>query len=289
MTLEKEIKKTGVPVDIYEGIFSKIEKETITEETDSENQGNNDDSIILESKENEKVKNEVFKNLFDVMKKEIKKPLMNNFLIFFIAVVGIVGYAHQIDSQIGYNKMIESQNKSQKVVNGLLYNLSENNNLEQIANNIYLGMKENGWEPLVKISNREMFVFELEMGGEFIIKKNEDFMNTKFHVQISKFSEPMLKALLIQLEPDKIGGTKIFIRNKILDRSRNTISFDLDKIGSNSISIDNLPIPNLPPIQSPLIPQLKVEPQVMTSPVSPALENELNKINEKINKLNDKK
>lgn len=282
MQLEKDTGKSEEPLNIYEELFSKknVEQpieENLEKETSPEVQGVK--PIVQEIAPSFTDKKQTF--LDKIKEKSIKmnmKYLVTGLLVGIIANISIYHY-----------QTMELQNNSQKLVTGLLYNLSENNNLEQIASNIYLGMKENGWEPTVKMSNGNIFVFELDKGAEFTITKSEDLISTKFHVQVSNFSNAMVKALLIQLEPSKIGGTKNFINNKKFDPKTNTISFDLDKIGAGMLPNFNNPI-YLPPLPTPVIPNAMpapkvpaLDPQIISIPVSPDLDKSINKDNKNSN------
>lgn len=282
MPLEKDTGKPEEPLNIYEELFSKksveepIEK-TLEKEISPEVQGVK--PIVQEIKPLFTDKKQTFLDKVKEQSKKLNmKYLVTGLLVGIIANISIYHY-----------QAMELQNNSQKLVTGLLYNLSENNNLEQIASNIYLGMKENGWEPTVKMSNGNIFVFELDKGAEFTITKSEDLISTKFHVQVTNFSNAMVKALLIQLEPSKIGGTKNFINNKKFDPKTNTISFDLDKIGAGILPNFNNPI-YLPPLPSPSIPYNMptpkvpaLDPQIISIPVSPYLDKTINKENKNSN------
>lgn len=183
-----------------------------------------------------------------------------------------------VNISMSHYQAINTQHLSQKFATGLMYNLSETNDLEQIAKNIYLGMKENGWEPKIKVSNANIFVFELDNGGEFTITKNQDMGSTKFHVEISDFSRTMIKALMIQLEPTKIGGTKNFITSKRYDAAQNKVSFDLEKVGQGLLPTFEGPLtlPSLPSLTK-SEPTLTLPPPVISVPISPELEGVLNK------------
>lgn len=282
MQLEKDTEKSEEALNIYEELFSKksVEhhiEENIEKKTSPEVQGVK--PIVQEIAPSFTDKKQTFLDkIKEKSKKMNMKYLVTGLLVGIIANISIYHY-----------QTMELQNNSQKLVTGLLYNLSENNNLEQIASNIYLGMKENGWEPTVKMSNGNIFVFELDKGAEFTITKSEDLISTKFHVQVSNFSNAMVKALLIQLEPSKIGGTKNFINNKKFDPKTNTISFDLDKIGAgmlpdfnNQIYLPPLPTSVIPyTMPSPKVPAL--DPQIISIPVSPDLDKSINKDNKNSN------
>lgn len=281
MQLEKELnKKTDEPMNIYEELFSK--KNTHIDAQPEQNTSPEKKELIPDIKEKPSIgKKEI---LFDKLKTKIRKLNMKYLVTGLL--VGII-----VNISVSHYQSMELQINSQKLATGLIYNLSETNNLQEIARNIYTGMKENGWEPTIKLSNDNIFVFELKEGGEFTITKYVDVVSTKYHISVEKFSREMVTALKIQLEPSKIGGTKNYITNKKYNPSTNAITFDIEKIGSGSVDLTPLalPIPTLPPLPPLPIQYQKnntnIDSPIIKIPISPVLEN---KINQKEDDKNDK-
>lgn len=258
MELEKLLKtEKQDDVNVYTELFSK--KEDTINTSNNETVSTNNENI---KKEETKIINEKndFKNVTmnwkDKFSNVLKKTNIKNLTIgFLVGIIANISYYHY--------DTVQMQAKSQRFANGLMYNLAETNDLNQIATNIYLGMKDAGWEPVVKISNDKIFAFNLEGGGEFVIVKNSDLVSTKFHITIKDFSKEMVKALRIQTEANKIGGTSIFIGNKDYSAEFNEISFDFNKIGYGTlpeiltvptpISPSVLPMPPLPNIDPGII------------------------------------
>lgn len=250
MELEKLSKtEKQEDVNIYTELFSKKEDsiKSSEESGDTKNIENNlsaDDTsknkVILEETK--------WKEKFSTIFQKVQKINVKNLTIgFLIGIIANISYYHY--------DTVQMQAKSQRLTNGLMYNLAESNDLSQIATNIYLGMKESGWEPTVKISNDKIFVFSLEGGGEFTITKNTDLVTTKFHVSIKNFSKEMVKALRIQTESNKVGGASIFIGNKDYNADLNEISFDFNKIGYGTLpEILTVPSTNIPSISPSIIP-----------------------------------
>lgn len=295
MQLEKDQAKKDEDVNIIEEFFSKknleenhSNEENLVKEAVSLNQ---EDTILESQQKKEKsiqsieMTPEKHKNLFLEKIKQKAEKLNIKYIVAGL-VVGIIA-----NISIYHYQSMDLQNKSQKLAAGLLYNLSENNDLEQIARNIYLGMKDSGWEPTVKLSNGSVFVFELDKGAEFTITKSVDVISTKFHISVDKFSSEMIKSLLIQLEPSKIGGTKNFITNKKYDPRSNSVSFDIEKIGEGNLSrlpgtISFPPLTSLPPNIVPILPPLSnqnIDPKIISIPISQDLDNAIIKNNKNIN------
>lgn len=276
MELEKDIEKKEEASKEFEELFSKKSVETETKEK-TEITPEGVEVLVKNSSLSSTEKNQ---NLIEKIKEYSQK--INIKYIVIGLLVGIIA-----NISVYHYQSMELQNNSQKFVTGLFYNLSENNNLEKIATNIYLGMKENGWEPTVKISNGNIFAFELNDGGNFTITKNEDLLRTKFHVQVNNFSNAMLRALMIELEPSKMGGTMNFINNKKFDPITNTISFDIDKVGVGilpNFNSLNLPIPSeIVPDTIKLLSPSAIDPNIVTIPVSPNLDNAIKKENKSSN------
>lgn len=289
MQLEKDTSKQEEPINFYDELFAKKSSdESIVVEKEPENKP------TIEEKKIEQLEDKISKTptldkisqlaIVEELKKFSKKIKLKYLVPGLL--MGVI-----LNISVSHYQAMDLQHTSQKFATGLMYNLSETNNLEQIAQNIYLGMKDNGWEPKVKLSNSNIFVFELDNGGQFTITKSQDINSTKFHVEISEFSNTMIKALMIQLEPANIGGTKNLITNKKYDSEHNTVSFDLEKLGQG-IVLPPLPLPtfesplNLPPsIQSTLpgYPPLSKNaldlPPVISVPISPELQGVLNQDN----------
>lgn len=261
MELEKLSKtEKQEDVNIYTELFSKKEDsiKSSEESGDAKNIENNlNAETIIDTSKNKVILEETkWKEKFSSILQKVQKINVKNLTIgFLIGIIANISYYHY--------DTVQMQAKSQRLTNGLMYNLAESNDLNQIATNIYLGMKDSGWEPTVKISNDKIFVFSLEGGGEFTITKNTDLVTTKFHVSIKNFSKEMVKALRIQTESNKVGGASIFIGNKDYNADLNEISFDFNKIGygtlpeiltvpSPSISPSIIPMP-VPPLPNPNI------------------------------------
>lgn len=238
MQLEKELNQKDESINLYEELFSKktLEVEQTPENSSPENLTKEE---VIKPEITESFLFEKKKSFFEKFNFTSTNVNMKHIVIGLL--IGII-----TNISIYHYQTIALQGNSQKLATGLIYNLSDSNDLQQIATNIYLGMKENGWEPTVKLSNANSFVFELDKGGEFTITKNVDLISTKFHVSVSNFSNEMIAALKVQLEPNKIGGTKNFITNKEYDSKTKSISFDIEKIGAGSMDM-NMPlyIPNL--------------------------------------------
>lgn len=293
MQLEKEPTKKEEDVNIIEEFFSKKsleenssnEENVVKETVDLKQENPSINSAPEQNKDSEVPPNamtaEKSTNKFlDKIKQKTEK--LNLKYIMAGLVVGIIA-----NISIYHYQSMNLQTQSQKLAAGLIYNLSENNDLEQIARNIYLGMKDSGWEPTVKLSNGSVFVFELDKGAEFTITKSVDVISTKFHVTVENFSNAMIKSLLIQLEPSKIGGTKNFITNKKYDPRNNSVSFDIEKIGEGTLSRLPNPIylpslPELPPNIVPVLPPLSkqsIDPKIISIPISPELDKAIVKNN----------
>lgn len=284
MQLEKELIKKEEGISTYEDIFSKkTEPEVSTEIKSPED--------ILEKNI---LKNKIKEKYLYLKNLKFKARNLNVKHVVIALLLGIIA-----NISIYHNKTIALEANSQKLVNGLIYNLSETNDLQQIASNIYLGMKENGWEPTIKLSNANAFIFQLDKGAEFTIIKNVNVVSTKFHVNVANFSNEMIRALKIQLEPGKIGGTKNFITNKEYDMKTNSISFDIEKVGSGSMDMTMpLNMSNLSPLVNQL-PQIlnsenqidknlnlskeenkvskNIDSKIISIPISPELEGKINK------------
>lgn len=301
MELEKLSKtEKQEDVNIYTELFSKKEDsiKSSEESGDAKNIENNlNAETIIDTSKNKVILEETkWKEKFSSILQKVQKINVKNLTIgFLIGIIANISYYHY--------DTVQMQAKSQRLTNGLMYNLAESNDLNQIATNIYLGMKDSGWEPTVKISNDKIFVFSLEGGGEFTITKNTDLVTTKFHVSIKNFSKEMVKALRIQTESNKVGGASIFIGNKDYNADLNEISFDFNKIGygtlpeiltvpSPSISPSIIPMP-VPPLPNPNIdPGIiskapNIDPgivmknnNIVNIPVSDELSKNLNKSNE---------
>lgn len=288
------------PINFYEELFAKksleehnnLEKEQQSaEEKTTETIENTPNITSTEQQDSRKmddkaVQNNVFNNKYiDVVNtspifmkiKEKSKKIRLKYLVPAL-LMGLI-----VNISASHYESMSLQHTSQKFTTGLMYNLSETNDLEQIAKNIYLGMKENNWEPTVKVSNANIFVFSLENGGEFTITKSQDIVSTNFHVEMTDFSRIMAKALMTQLEPIKIGGTKNLITNKKYEASKNRISFDLEKIGQGLIPSLEFPLsmPSyIPPLRPESVNDVPTLPPV-NIPVSPELEGVLTK-NDKV-------
>ena len=214
MQLGKKLDEKSSIIDIYEDIFSKKE-ESITNAPNesSDNHPNSVNSKESENKAEEKKETNdgiygIFEKTAEVANKvkESAQEKTKKFKFpFQYAITGLLlGILVNLTTYSGPSPHL--QYTTQKLTNGLFYNLSETNDLQQIARNIFLGMKESGWEPTVKISNDSVFVFQLENGGEFVITKKEGAEKTIFHVEVSKFSKEMAQALSLHLQPTKIIG-----------------------------------------------------------------------------------
>lgn len=307
MQLEKISTTRDETINMYEELFSKKTLENEIPESSSstspEKEIEKTEESVPNTKMTEKVSNEDLSNsLLNKIKNKIKvnsKKINVKYLVMGL-LVGII-----TNMSVYHYQSITLQNNSQKLATGLVYNLSENNDLQQIASNIYLGMKENGWEPTIKMSNANAFVFELDKGGEFTITKSTDVISTKFHVSVNNFSQEMITALRIQLEPHKIGGTKNYINNKTYNSKTGTISFDIEKINSPNLDIpimipnvNSMPIypplnaiPELPPLPTPQYYNNKsIDPQIINIPISKELDSKMVKLIKKDydNKLENK-
>ena len=185
-----------------------------------------------------------------------------------------------------HHNSVSTQHISQKFVSGLMYNLSETNDLNRIAKNIYLGMQDEGWKPTVNISNNEIFSFTLKNGGEFsIVKDYRNLGNVSFHVEVKNFSSAMLDNLQIALSPGNFAGTNNFIVNKTYNAGTNTITFDVEKISDflppmlpsiNDLPptyLPTLPMPNQVPNYNSSVPNL--DPQIIQIPITSELDKEI--------------
>lgn len=294
MHFTKKKKQQEEPINFYEELFAKksLEENIHLEknETTKENKIEEPLKEIPKEKDlnsqdikhiiNEKKTFNMFDNLSYVnFRDKIKASGIKTKYIVTSLLLGII-----VNISMTHYQEMNLQHTSQKFATGLMYNLSETNDLEQIAKNIYLGMKENGWEPKVKLSNGSIFVFELENGGEFTITKSQDISTTKFHVEITNFSKTMVKALMIQLEPAKIGGTKNFITSKKYDATQDKISFDLEKIGQGTLPTLEMPvtIPSLPPLSKNEL-SLPLPSPIISVPVSPELQGIIENDNKNLN------
>lgn len=292
MQLEKFSSQKDETINMYEELFSKKPLENESKESDSQ------ESDKIKKIEENSLKNEVNDENIEQLPTSILKKIQNKIKInaknmnvkylvigLLLGIITNMSVYHYQSTALNYN--------SQKLATGLLYNLSENNDLQQIASNIYLGMKENGWEPTIKMSNANAFIFELDKGGEFTITKSTDMISTRFRVSVDNFSQEMLSALQIQLEPHKIGGTKNYISNKVYNSKAGTISFDIEKINysnldalypplnSPKINLELPALPSLPPLNQ--LPQLLnpplVDSKIINIPISKELDNTIMKIN----------
>lgn len=289
MQLEKNTSNQEDPINFYDELFSKKSSE---QPTVLENQPKTEDQPEqhIDNIKNNKLENtdhnvskttvaDKFSGFSFMEKFKNKSKKMNLKYLVTGLLVGVI-----VNISVSHYQDMNLQHTSQKFATGLMYNLSETNDLEQIAKNIYLGMKDNGWEPKVKLSNSNIFVFELEKGGEFTITKNQDINSTKFHIEVSDFSTTMIKALMIQLEPTKIGGTKNFITNKKYDAAQDKVSFDLEKLGQGLLPTVEGPLlmPSAIPGYPPLSKNEINLPPLVTIPISPELDGVLNKDNKNI-------
>ena len=242
MQLGKKLEEKSSIIDIYEDIFSRKE-ESITNAQDesSDNHPSNGKEAEGKKETNNGIYG-IFEKTAEVagkVKESAQEKTKKFKFPFQYAITGLLlGILVNLTLYSGQSPHL--QYTTQKLTNGLFYNLSETNDLQQIARNIFLGMKESGWEPTVKISNDRVFVFQLENGGEFVITKKEGAEKTIFHVEVSKFSKEMAQALSLHLQPTKIGGTQNFITNKEYSPKTNIISFDMEKMGGNSLNF-NMP------------------------------------------------
>lgn len=186
---------------------------------------------LLNKNKHEEKTSDFFKQPFSFyksLKGLVKKELSKDVKIFMFIM--LVGGAFTYTSFSSYQQQAESIRISQ-FTHGLFYNLTEFNNLNSIANNIYIGMKNKGMEPTVKISNSELFVFELNNNAEFTIRKDYNWRSEeiKYTVNVKNMSKEMMKDLAVYLEPDKIAGSNIRIIDKLYNPINESLNFSIVK------------------------------------------------------------